>query len=184
MLDNQKIRSQFPFFKHTESVYLDNGATTQKPQSVIDAITEFYTCHNANVHRGVSEFASNTTALYEQARTKLAHFCQVDAQQIVWTKGATEAINLVANSIDAHIEKDDVIIISALEHHANIVPWQMLCRRTGATLHILPVNANGALNLDVSLAMINTLKPKLMAVSHASNTLGNILPIQIYLFSF
>ncbi|ATC98757.1 aminotransferase class V-fold PLP-dependent enzyme [Pseudoalteromonas spongiae] len=178
MLDNQKIRSHFPFFKHTELVYLDNGATTQKPQNVIDAITDFYTYHNANVHRGVSEFASNTTALYEQARTKLAHYCQVKAEQIVWTKGATEAINLVASSIDAHIEKDDVIIISALEHHANIVPWQTLCKRTGAKLHILPVDANGVLNLDVSLAMINTLKPKLMAISHASNTLGNILPIQ------
>lgn len=178
MLDNHEIRSQFPFFSHSDFIYLDNGATTQKPQCVIDALCHFYNFNNANVHRGVSQLASNTTQMYEQARSKLAAHCAVKPDQIVWTKGATEAINLVASSIDKHIEPNDIIVVSALEHHANLVPWQELCKRTRAELRVLPINQQGVLNITASLNMISSLKPKLVAVTHASNALGNILPIE------
>jgi cysteine desulfurase/selenocysteine lyase len=178
MFESDKLRAQFPFFSNTQCVYLDNGATTQKPQCVIDAISDFYINHNVNVHRGVSRFASNTTKSYEQVREKLAQYCHVKAEQIIWTKGATEAINLIASSIDKHIDENDIIVVSALEHHANLIPWQELCKRTGAKLNILPVDKNGELNLAASLKIIKQTKPKLVACTHASNTLGSILPIE------
>lgn len=178
MFESDKLRAQFPFFSNTQCVYLDNGATTQKPQCVIDALSDFYINHNVNVHRGVSRFASNTTKSYEQVREKLAQYCHVKAEQIIWTKGATEAINLIASSIDKHIDENDIIVVSALEHHANLIPWQELCKRTGAKLNILPVDKNGELNLAASLKIIKQTKPKLVACTHASNTLGSILPIE------
>ena len=173
-----KIRSDFPTLKQQINanplVYLDSAATTQKPQSVIDAINEFYASQNANVHRGRHTLSERATSLYEQARDKTAKYFNVSSKEIVWTKGATEAINLVSNGLRSRFNQNDTIIISVLEHHANIVPWQVLSEQTGAKLLALPVNDDGTLNIKQCCDFIKQSKPSLFAITQASNMLGNI----------
>lgn len=176
--DINKIRNDFPTLKQQINanplVYLDSAATTQKPQSVIDAINEFYTSQNANVHRGRHTLSERATSLYEQARDKTAKYFNVSSKEIVWTKGATEAINLVSNGLRSRFNQNDTIIISVLEHHANIVPWQVLSEQTGAKLLALPVNDDGTLNIKQCCDFIKQSKPSLFAITQASNMLGNI----------
>lgn len=177
-----KIRNDFPTLKQSindnQLVYLDSAATTQKPQSVIDVINEFYTSQNANVHRGRHTLSEHATTLYEQARDKTAKYFNVLSKEIVWTKGATEAINLVSNGLRSRFSKNDTIIISALEHHANIVPWQVLSEQTGAKLIALPVNHDGTLNIKQCCDFIKQSKPSLLTITQASNTLGNITNLE------
>ena len=176
--DINKIRSDFPTLNQQINanplVYLDSAATTQKPQSVIDAINEFYSSQNANVHRGRHTLSERATSLYEQARDKTAKYFNVSSKEIVWTKGATEAINLVSNGLRSRFNQNDTIIISVLEHHANIVPWQVLSEQTGAKLLALPVNDDGTLNIKQCCDFIKQSKPSLFAITQASNMLGNI----------
>ncbi|MEL0632756.1 SufS family cysteine desulfurase [Pseudoalteromonas carrageenovora] len=180
--DINKIKNDFPTLKQSINdnplVYLDSAATTQKPQSVIDAINEFYTSQNANVHRGRHTLSEQATTLYEQARDKTADYFNVLSKEIVWTKGATEAINLVSNGLRSRFNKDDTIIISALEHHANIVPWQVLSQQTGAKLLALPVNDDGTLNIKQCCDFIKQNKPSLLTITQASNALGNITNLE------
>nr|WP_325042618.1 cysteine desulfurase [Pseudoalteromonas sp. T1lg88] len=181
MFDIDAIRGDFPALIHHQQqgvVYLDSAATSQKPQCVIDAICDFYENGNANVHRGAHRLSQLATKSYEEAREKAAKFINCQAKELVWTKGATEAINLVAYGLTHLISENDVILISELEHHANIVPWQQLAKRSGASLRAIPVDSEGIINTELALELINELKPKVLAISHASNALGNIQPVQ------
>jgi len=181
--DIQKIRSDFPILKRPargkDLVYLDNAATTQKPQQVIDRIVRYYTQENSNVHRGVHYLSEVATKHYEDARVDVQRFLNArDVKEIVFTRGTTEGINLVAQSWGrANVREGDEIVISAIEHHSNIVPWQMLCAEKGATLRIIPVDDQGDLLLDEYERMLNP-RVKLVAVGHASNALGTINPIR------
>lgn len=183
MFDVDKIREDFPILsekiKDKPLVYLDNGATTQKPQCVIDAITECYTKYNSNIHRGVHTLSQKATVAYEDARDAVKEFINAaDTKEIVFTSGATGAINLVAFSFgEKYISKGDEIIVSEMEHHANIVPWQMLCERKGAKLKVIPFNDEGELILS-ELDNLITDRTKLISVTHISNTLGTINPIK------
>lgn len=173
-----KIRDDFPILKQTINgqplVYLDSAATTQKPQTVIDTTSYFYNSQNANVHRGRHSLSENATRLYEDVRVKAAHYFNVDSNEIVWTKGATEAINLIANGLINQVKTNDTIIITALEHHANIVPWQVLAQKTGAQIAVLPLNTDGTLDVLTCSEFIKQHRPKVFAITHASNVLGNI----------
>lgn len=182
-MDIQSIRSQFPILNQTVHnkplIYLDNGATTQKPQCVIDAITNYYTTINSNVHRGVHHLSQLSTDAFERARETVKEFVgAAHSYEIILTKGTTESINLVAYSFgEAFINSGDEILISEMEHHANIVPWQLLCERKNAVLKVIEVDANG--NLDwTSFEKLLTSKTKLVSVAHISNTLGTINPIE------
>ena len=159
-------------------VYLDNAATTQKPQSVIKAVYGYYTNKNANIHRGVHYLSEQSTIAYESAREKVRRFINArEAKEIVFVKGATEAINLVAQTFGKLVvKKGDEIIVSELEHHANIVPWQILCEQNEATLRVIPMTDDGELQIDQLEAMLNE-RTKLLAVSHVSNAIGTINPI-------
>ena len=176
--DPKKIRNDFPTLNQTINgyplVYLDSAATTQKPQCVIDATTEFYTLQNANVHRGRHTLSEQATAAYEQVRQRVADYFQVTSSEIVWTKGATEAINLVAHGLRNTLTAADTILISPIEHHANIVPWQELAAQTGATLKTLPLNADATFDIAQCCEVIKRTNPALLAITHASNALGNI----------
>ncbi|MCK8094153.1 SufS family cysteine desulfurase [Pseudoalteromonas sp. 1CM17D] len=176
--DITKIRNDFPTLNQTLNgnplVYLDSGATSQKPQSVIDATTRFYNLGNANVHRGRHTLSERATEQYEEARLKTADYFNVNAKEIVWTKGATEALNLLAHGLQRQITGEDTVLITPLEHHANIVPWQVLTQNTGATLSALPLEQNATFNLARCIDMITHTKAKVMCISQASNTLGNI----------
>jgi len=182
-LDIQKIRQDFPIlstFVHGKPlIYLDNAATTQKPLSVINAISEMYCTYNSNIHRGVHYLSEKSTEFYENARKTVQTFINAEhSHEIIFTRGTTEAINLVAFSFgDRFVEKDDEIIVSELEHHSNIVPWQMLCERKGAHLKVLPFNEQGELLIE-QLEQLITAKTKLIAVNHVSNSLGTINPIE------
>ncbi|MBS3796760.1 cysteine desulfurase [Pseudoalteromonas sp. BDTF-M6] len=181
MFDIEAIRSDFPALNHHQQqgiVYLDSAATSQKPQCVIDAVSHFYENGNANVHRGAHRLSSDATKCYEQSRAKVAQFINCHANELVWTKGATEAINLVAYGLTPLVGKDEVILISELEHHANIVPWQQLAKRSGASLRAIPVDVDGIINTEQALELIKELKPKVLAISHASNALGNIQQVE------
>ncbi|WP_341206473.1 cysteine desulfurase [uncultured Psychrosphaera sp.] len=179
------IRSQFTLFSNQELntptpfIYLDNAATTQKPQSVIDVITHFYQHQNANVHRGSYNTANQVTARYEQARVNLANFIGAKSDtNIVWTKGTTESINLVAYAWgETHVSDGDTIVVLGSEHHANFVPWQQLALRKGANFEVVNVLENGDLDLAHYQNLMDK-KPKLVAVQHCSNALGNIHPIK------
>lgn len=177
-----ELRKQFPFFNTSRSdsrlIYLDSGATSQKPQQVIEAVNSFYREQNANVHRGLHLLSAEATSAFEQAREKVAKFLNVQSKEIVWTSGATDSINIIANGLKAQLEHGDIICISSLEHHANIVPWQELCKEKGCTLKILPITESGILNLQLSIELILELSPKIVAISHASNALGNIQPVE------
>lgn len=183
LLDIEKIRQDFPIL-HQEIngrplVYFDNAASTQKPQVVIDAISKYYQEINANVHRGVHYLSQKATDAFEASREKVrAHLNAAETAEILFTKGTTDSINLVANSLgQGMIEAGDEIIVSHLEHHSNIVPWQMLCERTGAHLKVIPINEKGELRMDVFAALLNS-KTKLVAVNHISNALGTINPVK------
>ncbi len=176
-------RSDFPILRQTVRgkplVYLDNAATTQKPQAVIDAEVAYYTHSNANVHRGVHTLSQLATDQYEGARSKVRHFINAaDTKEIVFVRGTTEAINLVAQSYARpRLTADDNIIISAMEHHSNIVPWQMVCGQTGAELRVVPVNDAGEFEFDVFAKVIGP-NTKLVAITHLSNALGSITPVK------
>ena len=182
MLDIQKIRSQFPILSQKVNgkplVYFDNGATSQKPQVVIDSIVDYYSNYNANIHRGVHTLSQLATDAYEQARLKIQkHFNAKESYEIIFTSGTTESINLVANGFESLLQKGDEIIVSALEHHSNIVPWQMLCEKTGTILKVIPMNLQGELIMEKYDKLLST-KTKLVFCNHISNALGTIHPIE------
>ena len=178
----QSVRADFPILSRTiygkPLVYFDNAATTQKPRSVIDAISNYYLNDNANVHRGVHYLSQQATEAFEEVRKKVATFINAGSpSEIIFTRGATEAINLVAWSFcESFLKAGDEIIVSVLEHHSNIVPWQVACERKGAFLKVIPVNSSGELDLEVLRQLLND-RTKMVAVSHISNTLGTINPI-------
>ncbi|WP_324024635.1 cysteine desulfurase [Maribacter sp. BPC-D8] len=182
MLDIKKIREDFPILKREVNgkplVYLDNAATSQTPQQVIDAIVDYYQNYNANIHRGVHTLSQEATDKYEQARIKIQkHFNAAKSYEIIFTSGTTHSINLVANGFASLIKKGDEVLVSAMEHHSNIVPWQMLCERTGAILKVIPMNQEGELRMDVYEELLND-KTKLVFCNHISNALGTINPIE------
>ncbi|WP_116771690.1 aminotransferase class V-fold PLP-dependent enzyme [Maribacter litoralis] len=182
MLDIKKIREDFPILKREVNgkplVYLDNAATSQTPQQVIDAIVDYYQNYNANIHRGVHTLSQEATDKYEQARLKIQkHFNASKSYEIIFTSGTTHSINLVANGFSALIQKGDEVIVSAMEHHSNIVPWQMLCERTGAILKVIPMNQEGELLMDAYEELLSN-KTKLVFCNHISNALGTINPIE------
>jgi cysteine desulfurase/selenocysteine lyase len=169
-LDVSAIRADFPILRRKARgrplVYLDNAATTQKPQAVIDAITRYYTEINANVHRGVHELSELATDAFEQGRETVRQFFNArSAREIIFTRNATESINLVAYAFGSTFREGDEIVISAMEHHSNIVPWQMLCARSGAQLRVAPIDDRGDIVLDELFALIGE-RTKLVAVSH------------------
>ncbi|WP_053971011.1 aminotransferase class V-fold PLP-dependent enzyme [Mangrovimonas sp. ST2L15] len=181
-LDIQDIRKDFPILSRKVNdkplVYFDNAATSQTPQQVIDCIVDYYSSYNANIHRGVHKLSQEATDKYEQARhTIQKHFNAKHAFEIIMTSGTTHGINLVANGFSAFLKSGDEIIVSALEHHSNIVPWQMLCERTGAILKVIPMNNEGELVIE-QFENLLTDKTKLVFVNHISNALGTINPIE------
>lgn len=182
MFDVQKIRAQFPILSQTVNgkplVYFDNGATSQKPQVVIDSIVDYYTKYNANIHRGVHTLSQLATDAYEEARLKIQnHFNAKHSYEIILTSGTTESINLVANGFASLLQKGDEIIVSALEHHSNIVPWQMLCEHTGAILKVIPMSIHGELIMSEYDKLLSN-KTKLVFCNHISNALGTLNPIE------
>ena len=182
MLNVQKIREDFPILKSQVNgkplVYFDNAATSQTPQVVIDAIVDYYSNYNANIHRGVHSLSQEATDAYEIARKKIQkHFNAEHAHEIILTSGTTHSINIVATGFTALLSEGDEIIVSALEHHSNIVPWQMLCERTGAVLKVIPMNQEGELLMERYDQLLSK-KTKLVFVNHISNALGTINPIE------
>lgn len=180
--DVQKIRNDFPILSRKVNgyplVYLDNAATSQKPQQVIDCIVDYYSNYNANIHRGVHTLSQEATDAYEAARKKIQkHFNAKEAYEIIFTAGTTHGINLVANGFSGILKKNDEIIVSAMEHHSNIVPWQMLCEKTGAILKVIPMNEEGVLIFSEYEKLLSE-KTKLVFVNHISNALGTINPIE------
>ena len=181
MLDVNKIRSQFPILSRKvngqDLVYFDNGATSQKPQSVIDAINNYYKEENSNVHRGIHLLSERATDKFEQTRIAVQLFIGAKHNhEIIFTKGTTDSINLVANGFRSLLKEGDEILISELEHHSNIVPWQMCCDVSGATLKVIPILNNGELDMDEFEKLLSE-NTKLVALSHVSNSLGTINPI-------
>jgi len=182
-LDVEAVREQFPIFRRTirgkQLIYLDSAATSQKPQSVIDAEREFYERYNANVHRGAYRIAEEATAAYEAAREKMARFLNAPSKDcIVFTRGTTEAINLVAYSWGwANLKEGDEILLTEMEHHSNIVPWQLIAQRTGAKIKVVPITDDGLLDMDAFERLL-TERVKLVAVTHVSNVLGTINPVR------
>ncbi len=182
-LDVSAIRKDFPILAQQVHgkplVYLDSAATSQKPKCVIEALTHFYLMDNANIHRGVHELSERSTLAYEAARGKVQRFLNAaNAREIIFVRGATEGINLVAQTYGrTHVSAGDEIIISALEHHSNIVPWQMLCEEKGAVLRVIPINDRGEIELDAFEKLLNP-RTRPVAVSHVSNALGTINPVR------
>ena len=182
MLNVEAIRKDFPILFRKVSgqplVYFDNAATSQTPQIVIDAIVDYYSNYNSNIHRGVHSLSQEATDKFEIARQKIQrHFNAEYSHEIILTSGVTAGINLVANGFASILEQGDEIIVSALEHHSNIVPWQMLCEKSGAILKVIPMNLEGELVMDAFEALLST-KTKLVFVNHISNALGTINPIE------
>jgi cysteine desulfurase/selenocysteine lyase len=181
-LDVAKIRKDFPIFTRTirdgkKLVYLDSGATSQKPQVVIDAEVDFYSKNNAAAHRGAHQLAEEATEAMESARQIVADFLGADVDEIVFTKSATESLNLLAYSYTSLITKDDSIVVTEMEHHANLIPWQQLAERTGATLKWFEVDTEGRLDLS-SIDQVITEDTKIVALTHQSNVLGTINPLE------
>ena len=182
-IDVEKIRKQFPVLNQQingrDLVYFDNAATNQKPQRVIDALVGYYSGYNANIHRGIHTLAEKATKAYEQTRETVRNFINASsAEEIIFTRGVTESINLVAAAYGrSFVQKGDEIIISTLEHHSNIVPWQFVCEANGATLKVIPVTPEGDLDLDTFKQHL-TSRTKIVAVNHASNSLGTINPVK------
>ncbi|MGB2224340.1 MAG: aminotransferase class V-fold PLP-dependent enzyme [Polaribacter sp.] len=182
MFKVEDIRKDFPILDQKihgrPLVYLDNAATSQTPQVVIDAIVDYYQNYNANIHRGVHTLSQIATDKYEEARIKIQkHFNANKPYEIIFTSGTTQSINLVASGFASLISEGDEIMISALEHHSNIVPWQMLCEKTGATLQVIPMAVEGNLRMDVFHELLNS-KTKLVFCNHVSNALGIVNPIE------
>jgi cysteine desulfurase/selenocysteine lyase len=181
-LDLAQIRADFPILHRKVNgqplVYLDNAATSQTPLPVINAISDYYKHTNANIHRGVHVLSQEATDQFEAARKKIqTHFNAAHAHEIILTSGTTHSINLVANGFASLLQKGDELIVSTLEHHANIVPWQMLCERTGAKLNVIPMTEEGTLDMKAFDALVNQ-KTKVVFVNHVSNALGIINPIE------
>ena len=182
MIDVKKIRKDFPILKRKvngqDLIYFDNAATSQTPLQVIEVITDYYSRLNANIHRGVHQLSQEATDAYEEARIKIQkHFNAAEGYEIIFTAGTTESINLVASGYNSLLKPCDELIISALEHHSNIVPWQMLCEKTGAILKVIPMTLNGSLDIKSYHSLLNS-KTKLVFVNHVSNALGTINPIK------
>lgn len=178
----REVRQDFPALKQAiygkPLIYFDNGATSQKPQIVLDAINKFYSRDNANIHRGVHYMSQQATSEYEEAREFIRYYMNAKkTEEIIFTKGTTDGINLVANSYGELLKAGDEIMISAMEHHSNIVPWQMLCERRGLKLRVIPIFETGELDMDSFKQLLNS-KTKLVAVTHISNTLGTINPVE------
>lgn len=182
-LDIQKIRGEFPILHQEVNgkplVYFDNAATNQKPKRVIDAITKHYEKDNANIHRGIHTLAERSTTAFEETRKLVAEFINApETEEVIFTKGTSESINLVASSFGRKfIVAGDEVLISAMEHHSNIVPWQMICEEKGAILKVMPIDENGDIILDDALQLISD-KTKIVAFNHASNSLGTINPVK------
>ncbi|MDM1063243.1 cysteine desulfurase [Empedobacter falsenii] len=181
-MDIQQIRSQFPILYREVNgkplVYLDNGATSQKPKVVLDVLDEYYEKYNANVHRGIHTLSQEATDLMEESRRKIQKFINAKHDhEIIFTRGTTEGINLISNSLRNVLSADDEIIITEIEHHSNIVPWQLLCQRTGAKLKYIPLTAEGILDIE-KLDDLLTDKTKLVCVNQVSNALGVVNPIK------
>ncbi len=177
----EQIRKDFPILQRRVNgyplVYLDNAATSQKPKAVIDCIVDYYSRYNANIHRGVHTLSQEATDAYELARRKIQkHFQVSHPEEIIFTSGTTHGINLVANGFAALLNKGDEVLVSAMEHHSNIVPWQMLCEKTGAILKVIPMNQEGELVMTVFDDLLSE-KTKIVFVNHVSNALGTINPI-------
>lgn len=183
MFDINSVRKDFPILGRTvhgkSLAYFDNGATTQKPQCVIDAIVECYTKTNSNIHRGVHYLSEQSSEMYENARKNVQQFINARySQEIIFTSGSTGSINAVAFSFgEKFVKAGDEILISAMEHHANIVPWQMLCERKNAKLKVIPMDEKGVLQLDTLDTLLNE-KTKILAITHVSNVLGTVNPIK------
>src|SRR5437867_6641845 len=181
--DVEKVRHDFPILRqrvHGRTlVYLDNAATSQKPQVVIDAIGRYYERDNANIHRGVHFLSEHATEEFEGARRKMQSFLNAaDASEIIFVRGATEAINLVAQTYGrTNVHAGDEVLITAMEHHSNIVPWQILCEEKGATLRVAPISDSGELLLADFENLLGP-RTKIVAVTHVSNALGTINPVQ------
>jgi cysteine desulfurase/selenocysteine lyase len=182
MYDVARIREDFPILRQQVHgrplAYLDNAATTQKPRAVIDRLTRYYTEENANIHRGVHALSERATVAYDDARETVRRFLNAsESKEIVFVRGATEAINLVAATYGrAHVRAGDEIVISEMEHHSNIVPWQMLCDEKGARLRVIPITDEGELRLDEYEGLLNE-RTRIVAVTHVSNALGTINPV-------
>ena len=182
-LNIDQIRKQFPILHQQVNgkplVYFDNAATSQKPQSVIDALTAYYQADNSNIHRGIHTLAERATTAFEDTRKRVRQFINArEAEEIIFTKGTTEGINLVASTFGRKfINAGDEIIISSLEHHSNIVPWQLLCKEKGCELKVISIHQNGEINFDEYVKLLND-KTKLVSINHVSNALGTINPIK------
>ena len=183
-LDVARIRTDFPILSQTTRsghplAYLDNAATTQKPRQVIEAVTRFYTSGNANIHRGVYELSERATAAFEGARERVARFIgAASPAEIVFTRSATEAINLVAQSWGrSTLRPGDEVLVTAMEHHSNLVPWQLVCEQTGARLRAVPITARGELDLEAAERLLGD-RTKLLAIGHVSNALGTVNPVR------
>ena len=183
MLDVERIRDDFPILSRKVHgkplVYLDNAATSQKPRAVIQALTEYYETYNSNVHRGVHTLSMEATDRYEEAREKVARFINAETpESIIWTRNATESINLVAHSwAESNISEGDEIVVTRLEHHSNLVPWQRIAARNGAVLRFLELTEDGAVDMAGAASVINA-KTKLLAVTQVSNSLGTVVPVK------
>ena len=183
IVNSYELRNDFPIFKKKingkDLVYLDNASTTQKPYSVINSITDFYSNYNSNIHRAVYQLAEEATQLYEQSRKKIANFINVRPEEIIFTRNTTESINLIAHSwARSNLKKDDVITITEIEHHSNIVPWQILCQEIGTRLEYVGIDESGFLDVEYLIELISSRKVKLVSISHMSNVLGTIVPIE------
>ena len=179
--DPNKLREDFPVLDRVVNknklVYLDNAATSQKPKSVIDSLTQYYSTYNSNVHRGVHTLSVEATEAYENARVKLSDFIGSIPEEVIWTRNTSESINIVAYGLKNKVSSGDNIVISRMEHHSNLVPWQQLCDQTGASLRYLEHNLEGRIDLIDAKAKIDT-KTKIIAITHMSNVLGVINPIK------
>ena len=179
MINNKLIRNDFPIFDNNPNlIYLDNASTTHKPRQVLDGINDFYKNYNSNTHRGIYKISEKSTFEYENTRKKIANFIgSTDSKSIVFTSGATESINLIAHSWGQKLSSKDEVLITEMEHHSNIIPWQLLCQKTGAKLNYIPLKNNGTLDLNnIELYISN--KTKIVSIIHQSNVFGTINPIE------
>ena len=177
IIAKESLRSDFPIFNDSNLVYLDNASTTQKPQQVLDTIQSMYSESNANVHRAIYDIGSQATEKFENSRKKISNFIHAQSEkEIIFTSGTTESINLLAHSLGNTLKQGDSILVSEMEHHANLIPWQMACERTGAILKFIPINEKGELDLSEPEKYFDQ-STKIISITHVSNVLGTINPI-------
>ena len=175
-------KNDFPIFKNQSIAYLDTASTSQKPQNVINAVSYFYQNYNANVHRGLYPWAEKATSDYESARHKIADYISAQNDELIFTKGTTESINFIASAWGRkNITKNNSIVITEMEHHSNIVPWQIISQETGAELRYVPISSDGELNLD-NISKIIDDSTKIVSVTHQSNVFGTINPIESIIY--